>query len=168
MDESPLTSQAREFTEIFHQLVHLRYRSRNLLPGGLSDLKTLLDETYPDVEPNQVSDYGLLYRVGATLSSQQIPLTMGELSRSMGIPLSTATRMVDWMENSGFAERLPDSNDRRIVRVELTETGETIYRTAHELMCRRIEKSLARLTFQERKMLLILLHKLVVVMEEEI
>ncbi len=166
LDKPSITSQASEFVDIFRHLIRLRYRSRNILPG-ISDLKALLDKTYPGVEPERGSDYGLLYHVGATLMSQQSPLTMGELSRSMDVPLSTATRMVDWLEKGGFIERLTDPNDRRIVRVKLTETGETIYRTTHELMCKRIEKSLSRFTLQERETLVLLLHKLVVVMEEE-
>jgi DNA-binding MarR family transcriptional regulator len=167
VDESTLSSQAREFIEIFRKLVRLRHRARGLLPGGLTDLKTRLEETYPKDEFGRGVDYGLLYYVGATLSSQQGSITMGELSRSMDVPLSTATRMVDWLEKGGFVERLPDPNDRRIVRVELTETGETIYHAAQEIICRRIEKSLACFTISERENLLFLLYKLVKAMEEE-
>lgn len=48
---------------------------------------------------------------------------MGELSRATAIPQSTATRMVDWMVDNGYVDRFQDDEDRRVVRIRLTESG---------------------------------------------
>jgi len=48
---------------------------------------------------------------------------MGELSRATSIPQSSSTRMVDWMVENGYVERFQDADDRRIVRIRLTDEG---------------------------------------------
>ena len=58
---------------------------------------------------------GILHRDGS--------LTMGELSRATSIPQSSSTRMVDWMVENGYVERFQDADDRRIVRIRLTDEG---------------------------------------------
>jgi DNA-binding MarR family transcriptional regulator len=58
---------------------------------------------------------GILHRDGN--------LTMGELSRATSIPQSTATRMVDWMVDNGYVDRFEDAEDRRLVRMSLTDSG---------------------------------------------
>ncbi len=52
---------------------------------------------------------------------------MGKLSEAAGVPPSTATRMVDWLVEGGYAERFANLEDRRIARVGLTETGRELY-----------------------------------------
>jgi DNA-binding MarR family transcriptional regulator len=58
---------------------------------------------------------GILHRYGS--------LTMGELSRTTSIPRSTATRMIDWMVDNGYVDRFRDGEDRRIMRIRLTDGG---------------------------------------------
>jgi len=41
---------------------------------------------------------------------------MGELSKALDVPLSTATRIADCGQER-YAERSPDPKDRRVVRV---------------------------------------------------
>lgn len=50
-------------------------------------------------------------------------LTMHELSVAMNLAGSTMTRVVDKLVANGLAERAPDEEDRRIVRVSLTDGG---------------------------------------------
>jgi DNA-binding MarR family transcriptional regulator len=50
-------------------------------------------------------------------------LTMHELSVAMNLAGSTMTRVVDKLVAGGLAERAPDEEDGRIVRVSLTESG---------------------------------------------
>jgi DNA-binding MarR family transcriptional regulator len=75
---------------------------------------------------------------------------MGEFSRDLDVPLSTATRTMDWLVKKGYVQRLSDPNDRRIVRVELTGTGKEIYQVINTYILERVEKALSQLTPPER------------------
>lgn len=48
---------------------------------------------------------------------------MNSLSEAIGVAGSTATRMVDQLARKGLVERISDPEDRRIVRVRLTQAG---------------------------------------------
>ena len=50
-------------------------------------------------------------------------MSMHELSSAMNLAGSTMTRVVDQLVYKGLAERAPDEEDRRIVRVTLTPRG---------------------------------------------
>jgi MarR family 2-MHQ and catechol resistance regulon transcriptional repressor len=48
---------------------------------------------------------------------------MNELSRQMGVTISTTTRIVDILVRDGFLLRQENSEDRRKVCIDLTESG---------------------------------------------
>jgi DNA-binding MarR family transcriptional regulator len=48
-------------------------------------------------------------------------MTAGELARAAGLTTGAVTAVVDRLEAAGFARRVPDSADRRRVRIEVTE-----------------------------------------------
>lgn len=54
---------------------------------------------------------------------------MNELSEAMGITGSTMTRIVDPLVHKKLVQRKPDEEDRRIVRVSLTESGRELRST---------------------------------------
>jgi DNA-binding MarR family transcriptional regulator len=53
-------------------------------------------------------------------------LRIGELADRVGVDDTTATRMVDRIEELGLARRGPVEGDRRAIFVELTEDGEEL------------------------------------------
>lgn len=53
-------------------------------------------------------------------------LTIGELSKKIGLAFSTTTDLVDRMEENALVERSRDQKDRRVVRVHILEKGEII------------------------------------------
>lgn len=53
--------------------------------------------------------------------------TQLELARSLGIEGPTLTRHLDGMERAGLVVRRRDANDRRAVRVELTDAGRDLH-----------------------------------------
>lgn len=57
-------------------------------------------------------------------------LTMGELTRAISMSDTTATRVVDWMADCKYAERFTASDDRRHVRVALTDEGRNLSKAA--------------------------------------
>ncbi|MFM2153981.1 MAG: hypothetical protein RL199_2416 [Pseudomonadota bacterium] len=56
-------------------------------------------------------------------------LPMGELARRGGITEKTMTGIVDRLEHAGHVQRERDAEDRRLVRVRLTETGRQAFAT---------------------------------------
>jgi len=59
-------------------------------------------------------------------------MSMHELSSAMNLAGSTMTRVVDQLVIKGLAERAPDEEDRRIVRVTLTERGREVRQAVEE------------------------------------
>jgi DNA-binding MarR family transcriptional regulator len=86
---------------------------------------------------------------------------MGDLSRILGVPFSTATRTVDWLVNNNYIQRLADPDDRRVVCVELTGAGKELYEVINNLLLEMTEQFLSNFSPDERKDLSRLLGKLV-------
>jgi DNA-binding MarR family transcriptional regulator len=74
---------------------------------------------------------------------------------------------MDWLVNNGYAVRLTDPGDRRIVRVALTDAGQDIYRTVNEFFMERVERFMRQFTPEERDTLLALLRKILDALEKE-
>lgn len=100
----------------------------------------------------------IFYALSSTLYHKIAP-TMGELSRTLLIPLSTTTRLVDWWVNNGFAQRFSDPEDRRIVRVSLTDDGKKLHEVAERFIAANVRKCLVGLTPKEQLILLTLVRK---------
>ena len=86
-------------------------------------------------------------------------LTMGELSQELSVPLSTATRMMDWWVDNEFAQRLNDPGDRRVVRVSLTDTGRRLHKLLEKSLSEGVQQCLNCLTPEEQTVLLTLIRK---------
>ncbi len=166
MSEDTLSTHCDEFAVIIKQFITLRARLNVVMPEDLSNMMAVIDQSNPTGKPTTKVDYNLLFSVGMILS-QQGPMTMGELSRTLDVPLSTATRIVDWLVNTNFVERRHDPLDRRIVHVGLTESGNNMLRIHGDFMRKRIEKVLRHFSEDERQNLIGLMHKLVVALEED-
>ncbi len=91
---------------------------------------------------------------------QNASVTMGEISNEIFVSPATATRVVDWWVKNGLAERLPDSSDKRLVRVKITEEGRVVHEIAVEIAHKRIGEFLSRLNPEEQIIVNLLLEKL--------
>jgi DNA-binding MarR family transcriptional regulator len=167
MTTCPSISDSLEMKEMVQRLFRLRHRFRVGFPENIADLKKRLLKTNQGNPAEGVSDFDLFYNVGIAFSRQPGSLTMGELSRHLNVPLSTATRIVDWLVNNGYAQRLPDPDDRRVVRVALTEAGGAIYREIDSFFMERIERLMRGFTIEERNTFHGLLQKIVITLEQE-
>jgi DNA-binding MarR family transcriptional regulator len=105
-------------------------------------------------------DHEFLFRILVLLSENKEPITMSELSSTLNVPMSTATRIVDGLVKNGMAERVHDPNDRRIVRVGMSKTGREIYEMGMSYNKQRIVKLLKDFTAEEQEELLRLMNKL--------
>lgn len=117
---------------------------------------------------DRFSDYPLLFRLFAALAHRQTPPMMGELSAELGFPLSSTTRLVDWLVRAQIAERVSDPKDRRIVRVCLTERGHQFHRATMEHNKRQVIELVSRFSPDEQAQLLQLLTKLRAILLSEL
>ena len=77
------------------------------------------------------------------------PFTMGELAKNAGVTLPSMTEAIDKLVKEVLVERERDKNDRRVVKVNLTEKGVEM---RMEFMMKRREELLnifSRLTDEE-------------------
>ena len=161
MADPTLATHIDQAAAIVRDLVRLKPRLKLGLPPDLARAQAQLDAL------RSAGDHNTLLQVGVALSSQQEPLSMGELSKALDVPLSTATRIADWWVKNGYAERSPDPKDRRVVRVALTKSGRDLLKAVNKLMRQRVEQVLRRFTPDERETLVVLLRKLVASLENE-
>lgn len=75
--------------------------------------------------------------------------TMGELAEALGVSLPSATQIVDRLVRRGLVERSPDAEDRRVVRVSLTETGASITQEARRERDRQLQAASRYLSPEE-------------------
>lgn len=154
-----------QIIQVMRDFMRLRLKFKALLPEELSRLRNRLDEMPPRDEAPRSANHELFFRVGSILC-QKSNLTMGELSSALSVPLSTATRMIDWMVDNGYATRLPDPEDRRIVRVALTDTGRQLFNIAEGYVVQRVQHILSGLTSKEQVALFSLINKAISALEE--
>lgn len=96
----------------------------------------------------------MMFLCVSTSLNEKGSLTMSELSRVIAVPVSTATRMVDWMVENQYAERLTDPGDRRIVRVALTHDGLTLSKEIKKFLFEHVAGFIKDLPEEQRKHLL--------------
>ncbi len=156
----------KDIVDILLRLFYLRRRFRGKLPEQVLNIKASIQEHNLREKIRQVSDHDVFFTLGFVFSRQPEPITMGDLSRILGVPFSTATRTVDWLVENGYVQRLADPEDRRVVRVELTGAGKELYRAMNGLLLASAEQFLHDFSPEERKELGRLLGKLVENLEE--
>ncbi len=163
----PTETYARQFADLVRQAIRLKQRFRTVMPEDAARARARFQALLP--RPNRLdrADYDLLYRVGSLIGEGEAPMTMGELASAAEVPLSTATRLVDTMVDNGYAERLSDPDDRRVVRVQFTPTGAELYQALDELIQRRITSILRDFSDEECRALLRLSHKVMHALMDE-
>ncbi len=112
-------------------------------------------------------DRPLFFRIIVILTHSATPPTMGELSNDLGVPLSSATRIIDLLVDNDFVERVNDPGDRRVVRIQMSENGKRFSRIAMEFIRQRIASLLENFSSNEQKQLLQLMTKLLTSLQAE-
>lgn len=87
-------------------------------------------------------------------------LTMGEISRRLGISEKSCTGLVDRLEAAGHMKRERDQADRRVVRVRLTEAGVLAYEVMDAAVSAAFRRVLGVLDPEDRSALCNILEKL--------
>ena len=131
--------------------------------GDLSEqmliIKDFIDEFYnktvfhgerslnSDLTPTQIKSLFAFEK-----DDQAYPI--GELGKNARVKSSTMTDMIDRLEEDGIAERTRDEDDRRVVKVRLTDKGKKIKRQFSVKMREGVEEAFAHLSENEKKILI--------------
>ncbi|MFE9442333.1 MarR family winged helix-turn-helix transcriptional regulator [Streptomyces sp. NPDC006602] len=89
------------------------------------------------------------------------PLRPGELATRLGVEASHVTRTVQQLQKSGYVTRVPDPDDRRAQRIQLTETGQQAIDRIRDAGARGMQLALSEWSPEELRKLASLFHRMV-------
>ncbi len=112
-----------------------------------------LSKSYLDQFNLSGAEFGIIRNLEDTA------LTLSELSQRLLRVNSNTTAMIDHLEAKGLVKREPDPEDRRVIRVRLTETGIKLCQEVVPKQNRFIQELLEPLTDFETTALTALLEK---------
>jgi DNA-binding MarR family transcriptional regulator len=78
------------------------------------------------------------------------PISLGDLADAEQVQPPSMTRIVARLEETGLARRVVDANDRRVVRVEITDAGRQTLARSRTRKAAFLAKRVARLSTDER------------------
>lgn len=91
----------------------------------------------------------------ALLHIDRVPgLTIGDLTAHLGLAYSTTTDLVDRLQQRGYAERLRDPDDKRVVRVRALPDGLAVIRRVMETRREYLARILNHIEAEDRKQIL--------------
>ena len=88
------------------------------------------------------------------------PLTIGDIGKRMLVTGGCVTVILDNLEKEGQVERLRSSEDRRVIKVQLTDKGESTFNTVFRKHADRVAELSSVLSEEEQIQLSTLLRKL--------
>jgi MarR family 2-MHQ and catechol resistance regulon transcriptional repressor len=88
------------------------------------------------------------------------PRIMRELAEHLSVAVNSMTSIADHLERKGLVRRQRSEQDRRVVRVELTDAGRRIYESLVETNMRLFRSMLRALNEDEQKIFMVLFHKI--------
>ncbi len=88
------------------------------------------------------------------------PRMMRELAKHLAVAVNSMTSIVDSLERKELVRRHRSEEDRRVVRVELTDAGREIYQSLVEVNLRLFRSMLGALTQDEQEIFMVLFRKI--------
>ena len=82
------------------------------------------------IEGVRRSEMILMFYVKKSSKSNTEGLKVSEISEMMGVTSPTVTQSLNALKAKGWIERTTDQNDRRVVRIKLSQDGEEVIRKA--------------------------------------
>jgi DNA-binding MarR family transcriptional regulator len=155
----PTENTAQQFLELIQKFICLR--PRMIPPEHVVQFKKKMEGLKNKMGVgNNPEEHGFLFRILILLSQSATPITMGELSAELNVPMSTATRIVDGLVRGGMVERVNDPSDRRVVRVRISKNGRELYEQGMDFNKQRVNRLLKVFSNEEQIQLLKLMNKL--------
>ncbi|MEW1547488.1 MarR family winged helix-turn-helix transcriptional regulator [Streptomyces tsukubensis] len=89
-------------------------------------------------------------RLLRALAQEERPPRMADLAARLEVVPRAVTTLVDGLEAAGRVRRAPDAENRRVIRVELTDTGRATLRALREARREAAEDILSPLSPRQR------------------
>ena len=129
-----------------------------------------LEKRFRHTMEETLAEHGLSlgeWKVLGALRRSELPLTStpGELSAQLELSSGAMTNRLDRLEAAGLVRRLPDPDDRRGVRVELTDAGSNTWLESTNAQAIKEALVAGALTKPEQQQLNTLLRKLMLAFE---
>src|ERR1043165_6614150 len=88
------------------------------------------------------------------------PRMMRELAEHLTVAVNSMTSIVDGLERKDLARRVRSAEDRRVIRVELTDAGRVMFRSVVDANNRLFRSMLGALTEDEQEIFMVLFRKI--------
>jgi DNA-binding MarR family transcriptional regulator len=119
--------------EIIKDMVEIEMR--------MLEVKNLFSGISTEMVKNSVGIMGFAVNMSQlkamTAFSEDSLLSMGELCKMANIKMPSMTEAVDRFEKEGILDRIRDDEDRRVVKVKMTEKGKKMHK---EVLIRRADE----------------------------
>ncbi len=129
------------------------------MPPEMAEVRNLVDELRLKNTIQRNNLFIIIHHMTIMMYPNNKP-TIGELSHALALPLSTTSKIMSFLVKNNYCKRLHDRNDRRIVRVVLTDTGRQNLEMSRKYIAQRGQEILTALTAEEQTTLLALLNKI--------
>ena len=164
-DITGMEAYTAQIDEIVRGFMNLWTKFGAVLPDELGKIRENIKDSSLEYNIHPDTHYEQFFRVSSTLYNGN-KMTMGELSNALSVPMSTATRIVDWLVDGGCVQRLSDPEDRRIVLIDLTDSGRELHRTIQDYIRQRLLQMLSVLTDEERNTVFELIFKIAAIVRK--
>jgi len=154
-----------QITTVVHGFMQVWNKFESTLSKELAQIQDSLQGMHPQREGQPNTNYELFYRACNSMYPKG-NITMSEFSNALSVPLSTATRIADWLVENGYIQRFNDSEDRRVVRIALTDSGRGLFEAIDGYIRQRLQKILSCFTDEEMETFLSLVGKVVTGLKE--
>jgi DNA-binding MarR family transcriptional regulator len=88
------------------------------------------------------------------------PHMMREIAEHLKVAVNSVTSIADNLEQKGLACRQRSEEDRRVIRIELTEAGQLMYQSLADMNLRLLRSMLGALTEDEQEIFMVLFRKI--------
>lgn len=124
---------------------------RNVREGLMRRFQKDLTACAVELNPTQFMVLKHLALQGTTTSS--------ELAKALSHDAGAMTRMVDCLERNGYAQRVASTEDRRVVHISLTPTGQAAWKRMSVKLTEVLGQALGVLSADEKNQLIDLLSR---------
>jgi len=87
-------------------------------------------------------------------------MPLNHISKQLNVTGANITCVMDNLQKRNYAERIPSTNDRRIINAQLTKEGKNVVKKLTPIYLKSMEEETKNLTEDEKKTLVELLSKL--------
>jgi DNA-binding MarR family transcriptional regulator len=132
--------------EIIKDLVEIEMR--------MLEVKNLFSGISTEMVKNSVGIMGFAVNMSQlkamTAFSEDSLLSMGELCKMANIKMPSMTEAVDRFEKEGILDRIRNNEDRRVVKVKMTEKGKKMHKEVLKRRADELTKIFGVLTTKDR------------------